>query len=620
MKKWGIIGGSLLLVLFFLIPDLMLWRDVGSGALPHYPIRNYEGDAAHYNAIAWSAIVDGYPNTNAYFREPVDTHSQFFIAQSLFALTAPFLREISFVWIDLVLKLLVVLASFLMLGKLIEIHGVPRKTAFIISFCFVAVFGHISFRGYAIGYWFFPLFLAALYFTKRFVDMELSPEGTARSLWAVILSAVHPVYFSLVGFANLLGWIALLKKENWSRRGVAFFLVWALSSFALFFVLFFHFLSGSGGGDAAVMRIVGVETRLPIHPVYALGLFLLSYISFQIREFRALSYASLGALVGLLSYMITGRYIANDHYATPFEDIAVFVLACGLVFVPQLKEKIRHRYAWGAAVFFVFVVTAFEHFRYLEFRFGYIGRWTPVILGYGMLVALLLFPRTQDLLKKVFTSRWILIFPVVCLLYGGVLVSKENKLLLESLVQDQEYAPLVDALRGIEPGVILADSAISNLASLYTRHKTYWHPIAFSETVSDAELRARWKDAFVFFSLDPDMSGAGSGFRVLGNANRCFVHGRNDYYELLAEWGFPAWKRDLCDTYAAHRAQWPALLESAEGFRTAVIRGQDWKPIYMLQYLVLDIEKDSVPAPLLKRFFKEKERVNDRFAIYELKQ
>lgn len=601
------VAGAILIAIFFSIPQLWSWARVDSY---QEPIRHYDGDTAHYLSILHTTVVEGTPRAQAYFWEEPDSPPQFWIFQTVASIFHP-LRSISIVWFDLALTLLVGLAVFLLFDFVLCRAGVPVVVSAVVSLCFVLLYGPIAFRGYALGNWFLPVFLGGMAASLRFFEAkEIDLRALGWALCAVVLFAVHPVYFAMGGLSLGLLWIARLSHKQ-SKSSLKFFAVWGAFSISLFFYLFFAFLKGTPAGEDTLYRIVALDTRLPFHILLGARLGLLSVVAYSVGFLPIASFAG-AAFVGLFSFVLTGQYIANDHYAIP-EDFLAPALFLGLLFSGAVSSSLYKFKFLRVAFLGVALLSLFDVLQYLNFRPGYLGRFAPMLGGYLGIALILNVPHAQVVLKKLLNDRRVLVvFCLFSLIYGSVITYRDLRPVASAHREAQEYRMLIGSVRKLSNGVVLADPYIENLISLYTPHKVYWSHIAFSETVLNEELKARWLDTSLFFEgsrgLEPVF--------VTGTTDRCYEYERIKYLNFFESLGFSHPKKVLCGPVEEREALWPVLKQEAQEFASSTVVAKTWAPQYKLDYLIVDTKKNNPPTWLVEDYFVLSATVGERFRIY----
>lgn len=602
----------IVLAAIFSFPDIYLW-----GTIDNFdsPVRYYRGDTYHYLSVFRSAMIDGGPNVNSFFVEQPDEKSQFFILQSLALLLSPF-KNASIVWFDVFLRVLVALLVYLLLTKLFLLQSVDDGLSKILAFSATLIYGIVAFKGAAIGFWFLPALLGGLYCVMRF--LEGRKDEIESPVWPIFLSlplfAVHPVYFTMGGLAAFLAWLIRLREDR-SRKMLRPFLLWCFLALGIFATLYLSFLTGSPSGEDSMYRVVALDTRLPIHPIFSLQLIAIAAAAILLKE-RAILLFAVASFVGLNSYIFTGTYIANDHYAYIVTDFLGLLLAFAILFKNRGVGTYR---ILGALIFILFAFTLFEILRYLDFQPGYLGRWALMLLGFFLLAVTLLSNGVRDHLRRVLGSRFVWVAVAFALLYAPTLAYKDMQAHINEHREVQSYRPLVEEFKNKEAGVVLAKPEIANIVSLYTEHKVYWSKEAFSESVTDEELLARWTDAGVFFPDDEFIYGDEAATSVMGNSNRCMVHKRDHYYEILARIGFTQFKEELCNTYLSYRALWPDIVRQSMDFSAKATSTGTWQPQYRLDWLVVEESEKEKLGKFLDQHFTFVEVVDGRFFVYHFK-
>jgi hypothetical protein len=593
------------------LPDLRLW-----GQVDHFsslPLRDYRGDTAHYLAILHSAQLNHGPTANAYFWEQASEPSQFYVFQRVVGWLGD-LGGLEIVWVAVILRLVVAWLVFCLLSRLLLIFSVPERFAAYLSFAFTLFYGAVAFQGYALGFWFLPCLLGALYLAAQF---SIKPFTSFWSIWrpvlAVALASVHPVYFTLVGLA--VGLIILFKLIREPKSAV--FLgagVWSVLSLVAFYLLFWPFLASHFPAAQDVLyRIVAIDTRIIIHPLFSLRLIFLCVLSlFAWRQGRdqrwlVVSAFSFAALIGLDSYLLTGTYIANDHYAIIEDSLSVLTAALLLSKAPNLSSRASKIFSLSALALLVFSLIMTVDF-YFHFQLGYYGKWFPVHLAYFLIALTLWWPqKARDYLSKFFVSKVaVMVFLVICpVLYANVLLYKNAVPHLAGNQEVQEYRELISYLRTQDEGVVLADPKLSNLISLFTNQRVYWSPIAFSESVTDQELIQRWQEARLFFYQS--LSGPEAQGSVVGTINRCSDFGRGEVLDLLTKIGWSEPQATLCQPEQDRIARFAELNLAADRYSHGVSSRGEWQAAYRLDKLVVLPGEVVTPWLLEQDFMLEKE-------------
>jgi hypothetical protein len=202
----------------------------------------------------------------------------------------------------------------------------------------------------------------------------------------------------------------------------------------------------------------------------------------------------------------------------------------------------------------------------------------------------------------------------VALLYGTAITYIDGIPYLAMHRKAQEYRSLIKRLDTLPEGVVLAEPYIENILSLYSKHKVYWSHIAFSESLSNEELKSRWLDTKVFFSEGKWMHPV----RVLGVAERCEHY--VPYLKLMSRAGFSYPEHELCDRVREKEAKWPVLISEAENNQRQIFTSNIWSPSYKLDYLVVDALNDTRPPKnFMEKYFTKVEVIDNRFEVYQYK-
>lgn len=606
MKYWRIGLLSVLLLLSFLLPELRLW-----GQVDHFsslPLRDYRGDTAHYLAILHSAQLNRGPTANAYFWEQANEPSQFYVFQRVVGWFGD-LGGLEIVWLAVILRLVVAWLVYWLLSRLLLVFGVTERFSVYLSFAFTLFYGAVAFQGYALGFWFLPCLLGALYFASQFY---LQPFNSFWDIWrpvlAVALASVHPVYFTLVGLAVGL---LILSKISRERKATLYLGagVWGGLSLAAFYLLFWPFLASHlPAAQDVLYRIVAIDTRIIIHPLFSLRLiflFILSLLAWQQgrdQRWLIISSFSFAALIGLDSYLLTGTYIANDHYAIAEDFLAILTAALLLSKSPNLSPLVSKIFS-VSALFLLTVSVVMTIVFYFHFQLGYYGKWFPLHLAYLLIIGVLWQPhKTHEWLSRIFDSKTVVVvFLVVCpVLYANVLLYKNAVPHLSGNQEVQQYRELISYLRTQDEGVVLASPQLSNSISLFTNQRVYWSPIAFSESVTDQELIQRWQEARLFYPSLSDPEAQGS---VVGTINRCSDFGRGEVLDWLTKLGWLEPQTVLCQPEKDRVVRFAELNTVADSYSHEIGSKQEWRATYRLDKLVV-LPGEVVPAWLLQQDFE----------------
>lgn len=626
-KLWYLLA-CLALVFTFALPEVFFNTTIDKGETP---LRLYRGDVLHYLGILNAGRVSEGPAANAYFAEWSRGLSNFQILQTAISF-APGVDALSVVWLMVILQVLVAIGVFLVLARLLRFFDVPENTAALAAFLFVLCYGPMAFRGSALASWFFPFLLLGIYFVLRFfIEKNSIPKNAALLLGALGCFSLQPIYFFLgLGITSLI-WILKLHEDH-SRRMVYLFFVWLTAVATVFFCLFWPFISGIPGSADILERLVSTYTRIPFHPLIMAKFLLIAVIGGIVlwstrpsgvveKRWFAVGVLAFTAFLGISSYLITGKYVANDHYAI-IEDVTAFLLLATILYSPRAVFHKSHKIA-GGLLFFVALASFLDVAQYLDFGIGYSGKFIGYHFAYFLTALILLFPQaTRSFIDRLESFRRPIsaVLISLVLIYANVLFYKDGQAHRADHERAQLYRPLVEALSALPPGVVLGDAPVSNLTTLFTKHKVYWHYTAYGERIPTSELYKRFLDANLFFSDDRYFQGNNSVNGVYGTTNHCTEYKRDRYLTFLADLGYSGPYAALCTEREVRRAAWEkSLTEEKEAFAKRVAKTGIWKPQYKLTYLVRAPLDAAIPEPLVTKYFSKLQEIPGGFTIYTLK-
>lgn len=611
--RWAL---ALALAAVFVLVEIPSWR---TSPQPLDALRYVRGDTSHYLSILNSARVEGGPTGNAYYFEGRESMSQFYVFQWIIGLLP--LVAIPMTLLVVVLKVAVAISVFFLLAKLLERFGVMRTVSPLVSFAFVLLYGPGAFTGAGLAHWFLPFLLLGMVFLLRASEEDRSPRSAAGfTLVAMVLFAVQPLFFVLLGLSAALIWFARFYESPKKREVFEAFLLWVLPSALIYARLFLPFmLDLVPGASETVIRMIGIQTHYPLHPIYALqfvSLFALSLAAYHTRvenryRFLFTGAVSLAGFFALVSNVITGTYIANDHYPIVTDFLAMF-LAFSFPYERVSQTKLG-KYLGSLGVF-VALLSTFDTLVYLQFRPGYYGKWFPLDLSLFALGAILLAPSIKTFFGQRRVMRTVLFFLVIgSLLYGAQLLHLMENGLRAGDASAESYRAVIEELRTLPQGVVLADMYLTNLVSVYTPHNSFWHAYAFMERQPNAELHDRYLIAYTFFPEDPWMTPEAARVGVYGNTNQCK---HPEPFIFLYSLGFRGPYETFClQPQLKRQVEGEALEKEKLLFREKVLAEGGVVFPYKLDYLVLMDADAPISQKLLDKYFSLVKR-GEGFVIY----
>lgn len=605
---------ALIILTLFLAPEIFYWVTLDNFKSPW---REISGDYSLYASQLNAVLQHGQPTGNPYFAENQYQIGRFYIFGTLFSFI-PLAEKVPIGWWLIVFKIAAAVLVFYLFARLLALFNSPARLTYIFSFIFVLFYGAITFKGGSALYnWFLPAWLAGFLTVIRFFKSEkINLAGFSVFLISPLLFAFHPLYFTVgIALSGLL-WLYTLYAKRFERKILVFFLIWLAWTLFLFSRAFWPFVFPPDAQFAEMaagmtFRNTLINTHFPFLFLFGLRYLLLVLMTGLLYRqsaktadrpdsFRPLFLLSLVVFLGLNSYVITGRYFLNDHFPF-FEEFIIIPLALLLLFGPAVAPtKLARRL--GMAILLVSTVSVLVIWNYLNFKPVYFGAEVPQYLAYFTIGLLLSWPGLRG--KLFFRhGRFLLKSLLIVAVFHIVFMTFwDDKYWFPLHRQVQNYRGLIENMKNLPDGVVLANPYISNLALIYTRHKVYWSPIAFHDLVATEELRRRWLTARVFFPAEPAFNGQPAVVSIFGRRdNKCREFKRGVYLGWLARLGFPGPQKTICDDPIL-RSQWPALQTESEIYRQAAGQMQ-WQPAFQLDYLLVEKGKDQIDQSLVSRYF-----------------
>ena len=611
-NKLPILLGVLILVLF-LGTDIFYWWHFDNFKSP---IRHITGDTSLYVYQLNSVVQNDKPAGSPYFWENKYELGRFYVFGKLLSLI-PFLKEVSTIWLSLILRGLVPLLVFFLFSALLRQHGVENKLSHYLAFIFIALYGPMTFKGgSALTNWFLPAFLLGIYILiKFFKSTEVNWKNFLAIIVSVVLFSFHPIYFAVGMSIASIFWLVKLKN-NRNPSSLIGFGNWLLFGLIHFFFIFLPFIYTTDPIFAQIAKDMSyrntlLETRFPFLFLFGLRYLMLMItcltLYHRVKEKGKLKNSllvflviSAVAFIGLNSYIITGKYFLNDHF--PFvEDFIAIPLAIFLIFkFPLSREKFFRILAITFGIVTILSIGVIVYYH--NFKPVYAGRWGPLFLSYIFITALLWQPQLKEKLLK--HGRFILIFLFSFALAHAIFMNYWDERYWYPLhANTQKFRQAIDKINSLPKGVIMANPYLTNLVLIYSGHKAYWSPIALHDAVSTGELYQRWLDAKLFFPEEPVFKNRSAVYSVYGaRDNKCHEFKRYVYLNFLAKVGIDFPKKAICDD-SIYSEFWPLMEVEAKNHLDKNIK--TLAPYYKLDYLVIENDKDLIISKLINDNFTE---------------
>ena len=597
-SKWALI----VIFIVFLLPELMVWGVVDSFK---EPIRSYSGDTAHYMTVLNSALTKGGPEGNSFLYEEQEHGSRFFVFEVLMGTVNKILPLSLSVW-AIVLQVLVPLLVFYTLYSIFTVLGIEEKVASSVSLLHVLVYGVVVYSGYGLAFWFIPFLLLGVWVIVSSAEKSTftSKQGLFLA-FSIILFTLHPAYFVFGGAITFIAWLLLIKRHG-TRTIVPYALIWLVVSVAIFMWLYFPMLADSVANNDLLVRMALINTRFPIHPIQMVQTLVVGIALFLHRRSGILTAAFLVSFIALLVPTITGSYLVNDHYVIAADYL---VLAAALLLI---YSDVAKKYALlGSILLLTTLIDIFLVLQYFNFKLGYYGKYITIHASFLAISLILTSPDIRAFMRRVLASKRLRFF-LVCLaiLYASLLQYKDYVGAHLALDLDvQAYRPLIDELRSLPPGVVLADNGTSFLVPIFTDHKIYWSSLASSQPAPTLNLLTRFEDAHLFFPDDKSHEPPAVIGYIFGAIEKCREFNRKDVLEKLAVIGFEAPLAELCAPTRERQARYDALKDVLEERYNRTLASQKWQPAFKADYLILTEEDKQVPPWLIEKYFTEIDRV-----------
>mgnify|MGYP001558748280 CR=1 FL=1 len=600
MKKLPGISNSFAiaaLIVVFLLPELIVWIKIDS---LKEPLRSYRGDTAHYMTVLNGALQRG-PEGNSFFYEEQEHDSRFQVFEFLVR-GVGYLTNIPASVFAIILGILVPLVAFLLFYLILVSLGVVANTALFVALLHVVVYGVVVYDGYGLAFWFVPFLLLGLYMITRSIKSDIFDfqSGLLLSL-SIIPLTIHPAYFVFGGALAAVAWFILARRHG-VRILMPYFLLWLILSGLLFLLLFAGSLGGSVASEDTLVRMALVQTRFPIHPILMIELLCVGVALFSRKQFNLLSSAFLIGFAALLAPTITGSYLVNDHYVIA-HDYLIIAAALLLIYSAGVKKQL-----WlGGILLITTLVDIFLVLNYFNFNFGYYGKYATIHASLFAISLILIWPDTRLLARKVLESRKIIIAAfALAITYALLLQYKDtvNSHLARD-TQAQIYRPLVETLRKLPPGVVLADNDLSFFLPIFTPHKIYWSTLAVSHPAPTANILKRFEDADLFFSDDFTHQPPVAASAIFGAINKCEEFHRGDMLKKLADYGFRRPYQEICSPVVERQAKYNAVKAVLAENQTQTLARKEWVPAFRVNYLVISDKDKNVPSWLIKKYFTQ---------------
>ena len=608
LPKWALI----IILITFLLPELVVWGVVDSFK---EPVRSYRGDTAHYMTVLNSALTKGGPEGNSFLYEEQEHGSRFFVFEALMGTVNKILPLPASVW-AIVLQVLVPLLVFYVLYSIFIALGIEERVASFVSLLHVLVYGVVVYSGYGLAFWFIPFLLLGIWvLIANLVKNSFTPRSGLVVVFSIILFTLHPAYFVFGGALTFVVWIVLIKRHG-LKEVLPYAFAWLSVSLILFVFLFADSITGSVVNDDLLTRMALVKTRFPIHPLEMVQMLMVGIALFSYRKFNILSAAFLIGFVALLLPTVTGSYLVNDHYVIA-KDYLILAVALVLVYSEILKKRL-----WlGWVLLLTTFLDLFLVLRYFNFELGYYGKYITIHASLLVISLILISPGSRIAMRRVLSSKRLRVF-LVCLAVLYALLLQYKDYVGAHLVGDrniQAYRPLVNELRNLPPGVVLADNDFSFLVPIFIDHKIYWSSLASSQPAPTINILTRFEDAHLFFPDDESHEPPAVVSYIFGAIEKCREFNRRGILEKLASLGFEAPLSEICAPTRERQARYDALKDVLEERYNRTLASREWQPAFRVDYLILREEDKQVPAWLIEKYFTEIDRVEGAI-IYSYKK
>ncbi len=575
---------SVALFLYFLLPNLYLWAAIDRFAEPLRAADPTLRMHYHYLTRLHQAIVHAGPIGHPFFFEHLADQSRYWIWEKFFSLL-PAISKIPIALLDALLRGFSAVGIFLAMRWLMVFAAAPRHAAAWLAGLFTILFLTTTANAAPGLNWFLPVFLAGVVLaTLGMKRGQSDARGLALFFAAEILFTIHPVYFAIGSAFVGLFWFWKIGRER-NFKTVVFAGVWFLATVGLLVWLYAPFNKGPAELDTLIRN--GLR---PIRPIWdwlqslrilltiaALLLFERSRSKNSVERAPSLWLWGVFLLAPMVfgsnANLLTGTQLLAGHFIH-FQDVALVPLAAGLVLAPPP----RHR--WLKIIGVALVLTV-AYSIYLYFILPLVGgAWTVPLFECRYLAILIPYALFSLALLRV-RPRWRPRATILCgtFLFAIATITFFWRFASPGLIEFQRRAaetkPLIQKLRTLPDGVVLADSFLSNQIALYTQNSVYWSPQGYVDSVTNDELKTRWQRAKIFF---PPEAVPAEMITVIGES---FNQDRPD---------------------PSVTANWQALLATAATFASSTLKSGDFAPEFRLDYLALDARIETVPPPLARYF------------------
>ena len=587
--------GSLIVVLTFLIPELIVW-----GTVDHFkePVRSYRGDTAHYMTVLNSALSKGGPEGNSFLYEEQEHGSRFFVFESLVGAVGRVIPVPASV-LAIIFQVLVPLLIFYILYSIFIALGIDDKIASFASLFHTLVYGVVVYDGYGLAFWFMPFLLLGIWvLIANSVRDSFTPRSGLMIVLSIFLFTLHPAYFAFGGALSIVAWFILIRRHTF-RTMLPYILLW-------FVTLFADILTSSVAAHDTLVRMALVSTRFPVHPIQMIELLVVGIALFSYRKLNILSAAFLIGFVALLAPTIIGSYLVNDHYVIA-KDYLILAAALLLIYSENLKKRL-----WlGWILLVTTLLDIFVVLNYFNFQPGYYGKYVTIHGSLLVIALILIAPELRGFARRALGSKYLRVF-LICLAMFYALLLQYKDYTNSRLVRDiniQQYRPLFEHLRNLPKGVVIADNFLSFHIPIFTPQKVYWSSLASSQPAPTLNILERFEDVHLFFPDDEAHQPPAVVGYIFGAVDKCREFNRRGILEKLASFGFKAPLAEMCAPTFERQARYDALKDVLEERHKKTLASQKWQPAFRADYLILTKEDKQVPLWLIEKYFTEVDSV-----------
>lgn len=578
------------------------------------PIRVFISDQHYYLLRAHRLFLEGRPLGGAYFYEHLGDAKRFAVFETLLlALGRPLVPLVGAnpaVW-AIILRAAGVFGLFAALSLLLRRWAKLGQGTSIVLAALIAVWFElrIFYMGNGLTAWHLPFALAGLWAISRGLAEVSMRKRLAWLVGATLCFLLHPIAFGL-GVMTIAISLIVKRLDGGDRGTWPASLAWLAVAVGLGFGFYGRFaLHASTLAGETLSRNLYVPSRLPALPMTSLWFIALALMIWLLGrraapEDRApwivLFAATAAGVTGLNLNVVTGAYFLNDHYGFMLPLMPPLAAALAFRLPPRRPKRAEAVIIAALVVVFAawFLAMLGDPVARLQARgLEYFGTF----LSLAMLVVVA-FGRWSEPSKNRIPA--VLAVIGLGLAFAAPVFYMIDRLgdLRPLVVQAEGERPVIDALRGLPPGVVLSDPAHAETVAAYTAQLPYWSALAFGDDAPFSELTSRWRDALRFFPDDPKLNSLAEGERSLyghmdlmcNEAWTLVVQEHGPYRLLHRLFGF---KNDLCRP-APDAQAWDAYIEA-----NRPTTGQAWTPAERLDYLLVDIHKEeSVPVDLTGKF------------------